>query len=79
RLLITAVDDDYMTPSAFFGFLPAPEPPERHVSAEHPLTLRGMVARHRRTLTSVPSETLRREAAAQLAVLAREGVPGADP
>lgn len=79
RLLITAVDDDDLTPSAFFGFLPTPEPPERHVSAEHPLTLRGMVARHRRTLTSVPSEALRREAAGQLAVLAREGVPGADP
>lgn len=79
RLLITAVDDDDLTPSAFFGFLPAPEAPERHASAEHPLTLRGMVARHRRTLTSVLSEPLRREAAAQLAVLAREGVPGADP
>lgn len=79
RLLITAVDDDDLTPSAFFGFLPAPEPPERHISAEHPLTLRGMVARHRRTLTSVPAEPLRREAAGQLAVLAREGVPGADP
>lgn len=79
RLLITAVDDDDLTPSAFFGFLPAPDPPERHVSAEHPLTLRGMVARHRRTLTSVPSESLRREAAGQLAVLAREGVPGAEP
>ena len=79
RLLITAVDDDDLTPSAFFGFLPAPEPPERHVSAEHPLTLRGMVARHRRTLTSVPTGPLRREAAEQLAVLAAEGVPGADP
>ncbi|WP_307374999.1 ATP-dependent DNA helicase [Microbacterium sp. W4I20] len=79
RLLITAVDDDDLTPSAFFGFLPAPDPPERHASAEHPLTLRGLVARHRRTLTSVPSEPLRREAAGQLSVLAREGVPGADP
>ncbi|MFS0893245.1 ATP-dependent helicase [Microbacterium sp. 179-I 3D3 NHS] len=79
RLLITAVDDDDMSPSAFFGFLPAPEPPERHASAEHPLTLRGMVARHRRTLTSVASSSLRGEAAGQLAVLAREGVPGADP
>ncbi|MBT2485354.1 MULTISPECIES: ATP-dependent DNA helicase [unclassified Microbacterium] len=79
RLLITAVNDDDMTPSAFFGFLPPPEPPERHASAEHPLTLRGLVARHRRALTAVPSEHVRREAAAQLAVLAREGVPGADP
>ena len=79
RLLITAVDDDDLTPSPFFGFLPAPEPPERHASAEHPLTLRGLVARHRRSLTTVHAESLRRDAAGQLAVLAREGVPGADP
>ncbi len=79
RLLITAVDDDDLTPSPFFGFLPAPEPPERHASAEHPLTLRGLVARHRRMLTTTVSEPVRRAAAAQLAVLAREGVPGADP
>ncbi len=79
RLLITAVDDDDLTPSPFFGFLPAPEPPELHASAEHPLTLRGLVARHRRVLTTSSSADARAEAAAQLAVLAREGVPGADP
>lgn len=79
RLLITAVDDDDLTPSAFFGFLPAPQPSERHPSAEHPLTLRGLVARYRRVLTTAHSEPARREAAAQLAVLAREGVPGAHP
>lgn len=79
RLLITAVDDDDMTPSAFFGFLPQPEPPQRHASAEHPLTLRGFVARNRRLLTTSPNEATRRTAAEQLAVLAREGVPGADP
>ncbi|MFE6734244.1 ATP-dependent helicase [Microbacterium sp. NPDC057650] len=79
RLLITAVDDDDATPSPFFGFLPQPEPPERHPSAEHPLTLRGMVARHRRTLTTTTSLAARAEAAGQLAVLAREGVPGAEP
>lgn len=79
RLLITAVDDDDLTPSPFFAFLPAPHPPERHASAEHPLTLRGLVARYRRTLTTAHSESLRRDAAGQLAVLAREGVPGADP
>ncbi len=79
RLLITAVDDDDLTPSPFFGFLPAPEPPERHASAEHPLTLRGLVARHRRALTAAHAEPIRREAAGQLAVLAGEGVPGADP
>lgn len=79
RLLITAVDDDDFTPSAFFGFLPASEPPERHASAEHPLTLRGLVARHRRTLTTAHAEPVKRAAAEQLAVLARSGVPGADP
>lgn len=79
RLLITAVDDDDLTPSAFFGFLPAPQPSERHPSAEHPLTLRGLVARYRRVLTTAHSEPAQREAAAQLAVLAREGVPGAHP
>ncbi|GAA2915305.1 DNA helicase [Microbacterium keratanolyticum] len=84
RLLITAVDDDDLTPSPFFAFLPQPDPPERHASAEHPLTLRGLVARYRRVLTAVPAGTpendaLRAEAAAQLVVLAREDVPGADP
>ncbi|MEU4016381.1 ATP-dependent DNA helicase [Microbacterium sp. NPDC028030] len=79
RLLITAVDDDDLTPSPFFGFLPTPEPPGRHASAEHPLTLRGLVARHRRTLTSAHAGTTRAEAAGQLAVLAGEGVPGAAP
>ncbi|WEK62664.1 MAG: ATP-dependent DNA helicase [Candidatus Microbacterium colombiense] len=79
RLLITAVDDDDLTPSAFFGFLPVPDAPEKHASAEHPLTLRGLVARNRRLLTTSSAESTRREAAGQLAVLAREGVPGADP
>ncbi|MFK4761360.1 ATP-dependent helicase [Microbacterium sp. ZW T5_45] len=79
RLLITAVDDDDSTPSPFFSFLPQPEPPEIHASAEHPLTLRGLVARHRRALTTSTSPTVREAAAEQLAVLAREGVPGADP
>lgn len=79
RLLITAVDDDDMTPSPFFAFLPPPEPPESHASAEHPLTLRGLVARHRRVLTTSDSPAAREHAAGQLAVLAREGVPGADP
>ena len=77
RLLITAVDDDDSSPSAFFGFLPAPDPPDRHISAEHPLTLRGVVARNRRILTTSSSDGARRRAAEELAVLAREGVPGA--
>lgn len=79
RLLVTAVDDDDQSPSPFFGFLPAPDPTQAHPSAEHPLTLRGLVARYRRILTTSRSETERAEAAAQLAVLSREQVPGADP
>jgi superfamily I DNA/RNA helicase len=79
RLLVTAVDDDGLTPSPFFAFLPAPDPPEAHPSAEHPLTLRGLVARYRRVLTTSASAAARETAATQLAVLAREGVPGAAP
>ncbi len=79
RLLITAVDDDDMSPSPFFAFLPTPDAPSVHASAEHPLTLRGLVARHRRVLTTSTSIPAREQAAAQLSVLAREGVPGADP
>lgn len=78
-LLITAVDDDDTTPSPFFGFLPQPDPPELHASAEHPLTLRGLVARHRRVLTTSTDAAARDHASGQLAVLAKEGVPGADP
>lgn len=79
RLLVSAVNDDDAGPSPFFAFLPEPPAPADHPAAEHPLTLRGLVARHRRTLTSSPSATARAEAAQQLSVLAREGVPGADP
>ena len=79
RILVTAVDDDDTGPSAFFAFLPEPPPASEHPAAEHPLTLRGLVARHRRTLTSSPDVSAREGAAEQLAVLAREGVPGAEP
>ncbi|MCK3770167.1 ATP-dependent helicase [Microbacterium aerolatum] len=79
RILVSAVDDDDSSPSPFFTFLPSPPPAADHPAAEHPLTLRGLVARHRRTLTSAPDPASRAEAAGQLAVLAREGVPGADP
>ncbi|WP_203138123.1 ATP-dependent DNA helicase [Microbacterium sp. JZ31] len=78
RLLVTAVDDDDTGPSALFSFLPEPTGDDDGRAA-HPLTLRGLVARHRRTLTESPDERERAEAAGQLAMLAREGVPGADP
>lgn len=77
-LVVTAVDDDDTGPSALFELLPPsqPAPP----SAEHPLTLRGLVAQHRRTLTTArSSHASRREAAEQLALLADAGVDGASP
>ncbi|MBS1696908.1 MAG: ATP-dependent helicase [Actinobacteria bacterium] len=82
RLLVTAVDDDDQSPSAFLGFLPDPLPPvvengvERHA---HPLTLRGLVARHRRVLTTSADPVARAAAAGQLRLLAEAEVPGADP
>lgn len=79
RLVVTAVSDDDNGPSPFFAFLPEPSPVGDHPAAEHPLTLRGLVARYRRTLTSSASAAARAHAAEQLSVLAREGVPGAHP
>ncbi|WP_307363171.1 ATP-dependent helicase [Microbacterium murale] len=79
RIVVTAVDDDATGPSPFFAFLPEPPPASAHPAAEHPLTLRGLVARHRRTLTSSIDPGARADAAEQLSVLARESVPGADP
>ena len=80
RLLVTAVDDDDMGPSALFAFLPQPSPGDD--VHEHPLTLRGLVAQHRRTLTTEHAqhdESARQSAAAELALLAEEGVAGAAP
>lgn len=76
RIVVTAVDDEDMRPSPLFALLPDPLP----VPDEHPMTLRGLVAHHRRTLTE-PDRSLqeRDHAAAQLALLADAGVPGADP
>ncbi len=74
-VVVTAVDDDDSGPSVLFEFLP---PPEAYTS-EHPLSLRGTVARHRRTLTSTASAAAVAHAAGQLAVLAGADVPGAHP
>src|SRR5690606_20076774 len=79
RIVVTAVDDDSTGPSPLFAFLPDPPPVSEHPAAEHPLTLRGLVARYRRTLTSSSDPATRADAAGPLAVLAAEGVPGADP
>lgn len=78
RLLVTAVDDDDQSPSALFGFLPAPVPDEGERMA-YPLTLRGLVARHRRTLTSSDDPRTRADAAGQLRLLTEAQVPGASP
>ncbi|MFS0794224.1 ATP-dependent helicase [Microbacterium sp. 1P10AE] len=78
RLIVTAVDDDDTGPSVLFEMLPTPEPASS--VPEHPLSLRGLVARHRRTLTSPRSPAReRRHAAGQLALLAAADVAGAAP
>ena len=80
QLVVTAVNDDDSGPSVFFELLPAPVPPGR--LAEHPLSLRGLVAEHRRTLTQPRADrdsARRSHAAGQLALLAAADVPGADP
>ena len=74
--VVTAVDDDDTGPSPFFELLPPPGRPP----SEHPLSLRGLVAAHRRALTEERTSPPQRvHAAAQLALLAEAGVPGADP
>jgi RecB family exonuclease len=78
RVVVTAVDDDDTGPSVFFEFFPDPE---RHV-VDHPLSLRGLVARHRRTLTERgvrAASPAALHAAGQLALLADAGVAGAAP
>ncbi|KQP02005.1 hypothetical protein ASF30_02775 [Leifsonia sp. Leaf264] len=76
ELLVTAVSDEDQAPSAFFSLLPEPDdsPVERH-----PLSLRGLTARLRRTLTTDADPLRSRQAAFDLARLASEGVAGADP
>lgn len=76
RLLVTAVDDDDLGPSGLFAYLPEPEIDES-AGAGHPLTLRGLVALHRRTLTSSSDEQEHAHAAGQLVLLADAGVAGA--
>jgi len=79
-LVVSAVDDDDTGPSPLFELLPEPQRSPR--ATDHPLTLRGLVAHHRRTLTDPTSRergAVRRTAAEQLRVLADAGVPGAAP
>lgn len=80
RLVVTAVDDDDLGPSPLAAFLPDPEEHSAaRRDAEHPLTLRGLVAGHRRTLTTATAPGAREHAAGQLALLARHRVAGAHP
>lgn len=77
RVVVTAVDDDDTGPSVFFEFFPDPE----RYTVDHPLSLRGLVARHRRTLTERgrAGSPAAAHAAAQLALLADAGIAGAAP
>lgn len=74
--LVTSVEDDDAARSSLYAFLPTAVEGD---AGGHPLTLRGLVARHRRTLTEARDPALRAHAAGQLALLARAGVAGADP
>lgn len=77
RLVVTVVDDDDLTPGPFLGFFPEPDDTAAS-DREHPLTLRGLVAQHRRTLTSESAHPASQaHAAGQLALLADARVPGA--
>lgn len=75
RVIVTAVDDDDTGPSAFFEFFPDPE----RYTVDHPLSLRGLVARYRRTLTDRTARGSAARAAEQLALLSDAGVAGAAP
>lgn len=78
KLIVTAVDDDDTGPSVFFEFLPQPERAAK--GTEHPLSLRGLVAQHRRALTDTAASVRARQAApGQLALLADARVAGAHP
>ncbi|MET0974995.1 MAG: ATP-dependent DNA helicase [Leifsonia sp.] len=76
EVIVTAVRDEDQAPSAFFSLLPEPDdaPIERH-----PFSLRGLTAKLRRTLTTETDPLRIRQAASELARLASEKVPGADP
>jgi len=91
RLIVTAVDGEDATPSVFVGLLTGGGSGAQVVrddAAEHPLTLRGVVAQLRRSLTSPARRAGEGEAEGAesadatvdwLAQLAGEGIAGADP
>jgi superfamily I DNA/RNA helicase/RecB family exonuclease len=76
-LLITAVSDENTAPSPLFRLLPAPT---SDGISRNPLSLRGLVGVLRRTMTFPTSGAgAIRDAAAALATLADERIPGAHP
>jgi len=78
-VVLAAVANDDEAPSVFFSLVP----PGAHVSdgtSLPPLSLRGLTGRLRRELARDRTPIGEREAAASaLALLAAEGIPGADP
>ncbi|WP_104131936.1 ATP-dependent DNA helicase [Cryobacterium sp. M91] len=87
ELLVTAVNNEENEPSVFFRLLPQPAPTlGADDPAHYPVSLRGLTGRLRRDLTRaihspgrVDSATRAADAAATLARLADENVPGASP
>ncbi len=79
RVILSAVVNDDEAASVFFSLLPA-EAEQIEAGSLPPLSLRGLTARLRRELTRPGRSAVEREAAAAaLARLAAERVPGADP
>ncbi|MDQ1569643.1 MAG: hypothetical protein QOF79_317 [Actinomycetota bacterium] len=79
RLVLSAVANDDESPSVFFGLVPTKVPVLDSASLV-PLSLRAVTGRLRRQLVDPKTRAeTRAAAAASLAALAREGVPGAEP
>lgn len=77
RVVLAAIDNDDETRSVLFSL--APDAVALPATSAAPLTLRGLTGRLRRELTTSDSAARRSEAAATLAHLVAEGVPGAHP
>ncbi len=80
RLIVTAVRNEDEQPSGFLDLVDPAGADERALApTPRPMTLSGMVAALRRELVTSTDEQAAQQAAERLAVLARAGVPGADP
>ncbi len=78
RVIFSAVSNDDEARSPFFGLLPD-DTVLLDSSAAPPLSLRGMTGRLRNILATSHNERTLADAAASLAALAVEQIPGADP